>query len=343
MSDNYNNPINRLSDKELLSLLETEIQIQYAKLSEMKTSPFDTVLLFLGVTISIAITSLAQEIGLSWFLLGLIILILLSIHYFVIFRKQFILGNDKILKLIDKSKNFLINRLLFKTFKGIKFPILIGFCISMVAGLISIFTLPTAYTQFKNFFEGLQQEYGIVIAVILLLIVVGFFIYDAISYYRAEKKRKGSKEPILSFNTTLTNQSDRIKYTSINYILVSVIIFPSLYMVFPDLSPKNFGLEVLMLIIFLFIGVFSIQLVNNQISYEIEFAILKFLKSIKNQLLFSKRPIYEIAELFTSSKIIKIHQSDFFQFFSFYYYSLDRELIEKTDKRFLKEFIDFVE
>jgi hypothetical protein len=217
-------------------------------------------------------------------------------------------------------------------YRPIFFPLLQGFLLIALFGFIESFLFPLASSQITLFFKDFSPLIlGLSLGVLLL-----------VEIYRKVKKMFKNIGDEIVFSDWVTRHSVRLENISFTYGIYSVLFFGALIqLLWQDLSVKNFGLEFILIIIFVGMWGIVIQMLNCVRVIKIETQKLNYLNDLKEKIFYADLPKEEIEQKLSAVYISKLESESLFVFFTYYYYSLNEPLLEKLGSAPIENFLDF--
>ncbi|MFA5413825.1 MAG: hypothetical protein WC348_04830 [Patescibacteria group bacterium] len=312
-----------------LKLVNTEIQIKQCQINDIKPNFFPMIAIIVGFIASSTITTEKSDITAFWFFLGILTIFFLSLNKFLVHRRLFISKNKNV---IEEQKQYPIFTRLIRSYYYIPiyFPFLLGFVLIFLFGFFESFLFPLASSQISTVFKDFSPW-------IMALTLLVFILVEI--YRKAIRMFKNKIGDEIVFFDWLTRHSIRLENITFTFGIYSILFFGALIqLTWRDLNVKNFGLELILIIILVGMWSIVIQMLNCSKVINIETKKLNYLNYIKERLLYADFRPDEIAQKFSLIYITKLESEPLFLFFSYYYYSLDRSLLEKLEPDLVEQF-----
>lgn len=248
----------------------------------------------------------------------------------MIHRRLFITRNNDLIR--EQKEYPIFTRLLRKYYAQIYFPLLEGFFLIAIFGFIESFLFPSASDQISTIFKDF----------LIWIVAFSFFLFLLIEIYRKLFKMIKNKRDEIIFSEWLSRHSTWFENVTFTYGMYSVLLFGGIILlIWKDLDVKNFGFELILIIILVGMWSILIQMINCSKIVENETRKLIYLNDLKEKILYSDLSNDEINQKFSIINITKLESVPLFLFFSYYYYSFNKPLLEKFGSDSIEQFINF--
>jgi len=239
----------------------------------------------------------------------------------------FILKNQEIIE--NQKNNPAFTKLLKKQYKQIYAPLVLGFFLIVVFGIIESFLFPIAFVQVALIIKSYLYLF---VSIFLLLVILPMTI-DLVLRLLEKKKNE------VIFLVWLTRHSKKFENLTGRYGIYGIMFFASIILLFwKDLGLKDFPYEFILYVIFIGMWIILIQMLNLTNVVKVESDKLNHLNQLKLKILFGEISAEKFSKTLMLTNITKLERESFFLFFNYCYYSLNKQLLDKLDPKDFHEF-----
>jgi hypothetical protein len=240
---------------------------------------------------------------------------------------MFILKNKEIIE--NQKENPAYTRLITKYFNQTHYTLIEGFLLTSVLGFFESFLFPSAFAQIGT----LMKDFFV------WIVVCSLALWGLLEIYSWIVKKIIHRENEIVFSDWLTKNSIKFENISFTYGIYATMFFGSIILyVWKDFGLKNFGYELILYFIFVGTWIVVVQMFNLTNIVDIETHKFNFLNRLKFKILFEEISAEKISRSFMMTNITRLEKEPLFLFFSYFYYSINKSVLDNLEQNDLEEF-----